>query len=801
MQNIRLVAASLALSVTLTCAATAATSAAGAADTFGARLLRLHYTNPAQVTRLAELGADICARGHGFVEVMVPTEAELARTEPALAAAMAGMRVEVLSENPGARAQALAQQPDQGLYHTLAEVDAELNATVAAHPDIAKRSVIGKTGEGRDIWALRIGSEQQDGKLPTFLFTGLHHAREWISVEVPMGLIKKLTGEYATDPAVKALVDSRTIWVVPVVNPDGLNHSQTQYQMWRKNRRKNDDGSWGVDPNRNYSYQWGGVGSSDSPASDTYHGPSAASEPEVQAISNLARAHRPVAAISFHSYSELVLWPWGYTDAPTADARAFTQHGQAMAAINGYTPEQSIELYPTTGDFDDFMYGELNVLAYTIELGKEFIPPESEIAPITEKNVKCCLYLLANAANPFPLVATTPLSTQTDAHGPYAVSADLRLASHPDFKPKSVEAFWSFNGGAATAAALAPAAGDATKWTGAIPGSGYGTVSYYLVATGQDGSTHRFPETGTWSFKVVEKLVLVVQDDGGKYGAYYTKALDTNGVDYTVWNTKSGPVPAATLMQATACVWFTGNEYSNTLTADDQTLLGNYLDKGGRLLLFGQDIGYEIKDTAFYKQRLAAKFVKDASGIDQVTGVGFLSGITGSIGGSADSVKQTYPDVMEVGPGGQALMTYGAGGPVAAISIAAGSSRIAYFGFGLEGIAGEANRAAVMAKAFAWLSGSVQVSLARSEAAARTGAGGPVASEAMDEALADTLAAQVAAGKLDGVRALAQAQSGSASGPARRVARMVLRRLPVNAAGAAGAARDLLRLQKATGAQ
>ena len=768
-----------------------------AADTFGARMLKVSYTDASQVKRLAELGADICARGHGFVEVMVPSTAEMAQREPELARAISGMRATVLSENPGARAQALAQSPDLGLYHTLAEVKSELDATVAAHGDICKLSVIGKTLEGRDIWALRIGKDPVDGNKPTFLFTGLHHAREWISVEVPMGLIKKLTGEYGNNAATTALVDGRTIWVVPVVNPDGLNHSQTQYQMWRKNRRPNGDQTFGVDPNRNYSYKWGGVGSSDSTSSDTYHGPSAGSELEVQAVCNLARAHRPVAAISFHSYSELVLWPWGYTNEPTGDAAAFTKHGQAMAQFNGYTPEQSIELYPTTGDFDDFMYGELNVLSYTIELGKEFIPEESEIAGIVEKNLKCCMYLLENATEPFPLVAHTALTTQTSANGPYPIAANLRLASHPGFTPKSVEAFWKRDAGQFASASLSADANDSSKYTGSIPGTGFGKVSYYLMVTGTDGSTHRFPDQGTYDFKVVEKLVLLVADDGGKgYGQYYTKALDAAGIDYALWDTRAnGPVAASALMPATACVWFTGSEYANTLTADDQAALTGYLSKGGRLLLFGQDIGYEIKDTAFYKQRLAARFVKDSSGVNDVNGAasGFLSGFTGAIGGSADSVKQQYPDVMDLQPAvdgvqSAVLLTYGAGGPTAALSVTTATSRLAYFGFGLEGIAGEANRAALVAKAMAWLSGSVQVALERSAGAAHAGA--PVASEAMDDELAARLAMDVALGKLDGVRQLASKLG--AEGPAQRVARSVLRRLPVTTAGATGIARSLL---------
>lgn len=761
------------------------------------RLIRLHYSDVAQVRELAALGADICAHRRGFVEVMVPQQAQLEREAPELARAIARFpRQELIAADAGARARAIAADPDLGVYHTLAEVKAELDRVAQQHPSFTRLMVIGKSIEGRDIWALRIGSEPEDGKLPTFLFTGLHHAREWISVEVPMGIIANLTSRYATDPATKALVDGRTTFVVPVVNPDGLAHSQTQYQMWRKNRRNNGDGSMGVDPNRNYGYEWGGVGASASPSSDTYRGVGPFSEPETQAVRDLARTRRPVAAISFHSYSELVLWPWGYTSDVPPDNAQFVHHGQKMAEISGYTPQQSIDLYPTTGDFDDYMYGELNVLTYTIELGREFIPQESEVAGIVEKNVKCALYLIEHAAQPFPLLAHTPLATQTNPQGPYAIQANLRLASHPGFVARSVTAHWKRRGDAAdgdfAAAELTASATDPSIWTGGIPGAGYGAYAYYLVVRGQDGTEHRFPPGGTYDFKVVEKLILVVCDDGGKqYDGYYTKALDAAGADYALWKVKAqGAVTSDALMASTACIWFTGSEYNATLTADDQALLAQYLAKGGRLLLFGQDIGYDIKESAFYKQGLSAKFVKDASGIETITGAGFLAGFAGGIGGGADSIKQQYPDVIEALSGAQALVTYGDGGPIAALAISAGTSRVAYFGFGLEGVGGEANRATLIAKALAWLSGSVEVALARSEVTARLAtAASAAASEAMDEDLAARLAADVMAGRLEEVRALA-ARGGE--GPARRVARSLLRRLPLVTTGPSADARALL---------
>lgn len=297
--------------------------------------------------------------------------------------------------------------PDAGLYHTYAEIQTDLADLQASHPDIAKVFDLGESVEKRKIWAIKISdSVATEEDEPEILFIGCHHAREWISVEVPFLLAKYLLDNYATDATVKNFVDNGEIWIVPMLNPDGHQYTVTNDRLWRKNRRDNGDGSFGVDLNRNYSYQWGGPGSSGDSFSETYRGPDPFSEPETQVIRDFMQQHEFKAMISYHSYSQLVLYPWGYTYDPAADKTLMDGLARTMADsifnVHGkkYTPEQSSDLYLASGDATDWLYGGTQVPSYTIELRPTaafpgFELPESQIQPTFEENLPAALFLLA----------------------------------------------------------------------------------------------------------------------------------------------------------------------------------------------------------------------------------------------------------------------------------------------------------------------------------------------------------------------------------------------------------------------
>ncbi|WP_372409182.1 M14 family metallopeptidase [Streptomyces luteireticuli] len=307
-------------------------------------------------------------------------------------------------------------------YHTYAEAMAEIDTDIAAHPTFMSKQVIGKSYEGRDIIAVKVTSgtnPDPDSAKPEVLFTHHQHAREHLTVEMALYLLKELGNGYGTDPRITKMVDNRVIWIVPDVNPDGGEYdiATGTYRSWRKNRQPNSGSSnVGTDLNRNWDYKWACCGgSSGSTGSETYRGPAAESAPEVKAVSDFVRSRkvdgtqRIKAAIDFHTYSELVMWPFGWTYDETApgmtrdDYDAFATVGKSMAASNGYTPEQDSRLYITDGAIDDWLWGDQKIFAYTFEMYPSsaadggFYPPASVIDRETARNRDAVLQLLENA--------------------------------------------------------------------------------------------------------------------------------------------------------------------------------------------------------------------------------------------------------------------------------------------------------------------------------------------------------------------------------------------------------------------
>jgi carboxypeptidase T len=302
-------------------------------------------------------------------------------------------------------------------YHSPESLNDDMSSLAAAHPDLAELQTFGTSVEGRPMLALRLGTRTGSGAKsgPKVLLLGCHHAREWLSVEVPFLVARHLL-ENAGDPEIGGWLASGEIWVAPMVNPDGhaftRDRSDPENRLWRKNRRVNGDGSIGVDPNRNYDYMWGSLDidtSSKTPSAETYIGPSPFSEPETQAVSQLVETQAFDGLITYHSYSQLILYPWGYTSEPISDAAdrermiAVSQEmAELIRGVHGrvYVPQQSSELYPTAGDTTDWAYGKLKIPAITIELRPEtyeqggFILPANQIRPTFEENLPAALLFI-----------------------------------------------------------------------------------------------------------------------------------------------------------------------------------------------------------------------------------------------------------------------------------------------------------------------------------------------------------------------------------------------------------------------
>lgn len=316
-------------------------------------------------------------------------------------------------------------------YQSYDEVIEELQQIALDYPEICSLYDIGDSkgkiyfNDGlenyedyqHEIWMMKISdnvSESEDE--PAVYYFGAHHAREPISTQVVLGVINHLIEGYGNDDEITNMVNEAEIYLVPMVNPDG--HEVVLDQLntnWRKNISDNDEngilnfnsGSQdGVDPNRNYAWEWGGDGSSGDQTAETYRGPSEFSEPETQAIRDLLAAHHFTSGISYHSYSELVLWPYAYSASAVApDHEALEELGTEMAAtipkIIGsgyYTPDQANDLYPAAGVTGDYCYGEHGIFHILIELAQEFIPPAPQVPAIVNDNIEAAMIVL-NRAN------------------------------------------------------------------------------------------------------------------------------------------------------------------------------------------------------------------------------------------------------------------------------------------------------------------------------------------------------------------------------------------------------------------
>ncbi|MFE7095227.1 M14 family metallopeptidase [Streptomyces erythrochromogenes] len=320
---------------------------------------------------------------------------------------------------PGIAASPMDFPSADSKYHNYAEATAEINTLVAQYPAIASKRVIGKSYQGRDLLAIKISDNvATDESEPEVLFTAHQHAREHLTVEMALYLLKEFTSKYGTDSRVTNAVNGREIWIVPDLNPDGGEYdiATGSYRSWRKNRQPNSGSSYvGTDENRNWNYKWGCCGgSSSSKSSETYRGAAAESAPEVKVVSDFVRSRvvggkqQIKAAIDFHTYSELVLWPFGYTYNDTApgltadDLAVYKKIGTSMAASNGYTPEQASDLYITDGTIDDWLWGNQKIFSYTFEMypesgGGGFYPPDEVIDRETARNKDAVLQLLENA--------------------------------------------------------------------------------------------------------------------------------------------------------------------------------------------------------------------------------------------------------------------------------------------------------------------------------------------------------------------------------------------------------------------
>ena len=328
------------------------------------------------------------------------------------------MGVELITEGKqseiGTEANVLDFPAADSKFHNYDEMLDVLKGLEAGNPGLAHVFSMGRSVEGREIWAIKIGEGEtaEDGtEKPAAIFMATHHAREHVSTEMPIMFAQELLNNYQTNPRIRDLLKEIDIYLVPMVNPDGAMYDidAGNYRWWRKNRCRNSGSSYGVDLNRNYGFGWGTGGSSSSPSSDVYMGSAPFAEPETRAIRDFFLAHPNIKiALSLHTFSELILYPWGGRDEGVGgeDEKALVKMANDIAKINNYTPMQSSDLYIASGDTCDWVYGELSTFCFTFELspsslwGGGFYPGASVIDDVYRDNVEAMYYLMDYAADP-----------------------------------------------------------------------------------------------------------------------------------------------------------------------------------------------------------------------------------------------------------------------------------------------------------------------------------------------------------------------------------------------------------------
>jgi uncharacterized repeat protein (TIGR01451 family) len=427
------------------------------------RIIKIYIDDKDDAIELAALGLDIWEVNDEYIVAMVfdneirTIKEQEFEVEIIYESGKEYVEEVVTKQREVSKSSALASvQESTPQYHSYESLKSDLYSLQNNNPNIAKVIDIGDSWENRDIIALKISDnvDSDDSSESDVLFMGGTHAREWISVEVPYYIAEYLVEHYSTDLEVRQLVDDNEIWIIPMVNPDGVEYSRTDDRNWRKNRRDNGLGIYGVDPNRNYGFHWGenpqhlsplNPGGSSLPFSSTYWGPDAFSEPETQAIKNLVTSsnHNFVKSISYHSYSQYVMYPWGYTsNSPPNELQLFNMASKMSSEINNvgveYTTMQSSNLYITYGGSDDWLYDEKNIAAFTIELrpspGSDigFLLPETQIIPTYEENLPAALYLIKWSQQLDIISPTSPSPVKvTDTSDPIEVIAEVKDIDGP----------------------------------------------------------------------------------------------------------------------------------------------------------------------------------------------------------------------------------------------------------------------------------------------------------------------------------------------------------------------------------
>jgi murein tripeptide amidase MpaA len=543
----------------------------------------------------------------------------------------------------------------------------QLYALARANRNLVKLEVLGHTGQGREIIAVKLTQGANgiaDGRRPAVLYSSTQHAREWISTEVNRRLLNFYVNRFnANDQEIKNLLKDTELWFILVANPDGYQYTFDTERLWRKNLRDNDGNGLitsgdGVDPNRNFDehFDYDNEGSSSTTASETYRGPSAASEPETKAMQGLLDRIKPKFQSNWHSAGQWILYPQGWqTGSPEADNPIYVALAgtDATPAIAGFDPGiGSDELYVTNGETTDYADAHNGTVAFTPELsegcdGCGFVFPDDEALVEAEfrKTLPFSLSLARSApdpANPKSAVGITAKPFYLDQadvdqeNGPLSMLDFTFTVSYGD--PQEVRvlakrslgdvtAKWQINGGPVRSA-------PTRQWNGGER-YGAGNSNYYHVMSGMVTGTHPGDKVKVWfqgggatsssfEYRAVSDsgdrvLVLAAEDYTGAspampgvtsplYLSYYTDALTAAGISHDVYdvdaNNRTAPDALGVLSHYDAVVWYTGDDIvtrepgwgagnASSLAQTELFEVRDYLNEGGKVLYTGKFAGHQ----------------------------------------------------------------------------------------------------------------------------------------------------------------------------------------------------------------
>ncbi|MFN8577588.1 MAG: M14 family zinc carboxypeptidase [Candidatus Sericytochromatia bacterium] len=306
-------------------------------------------------------------------------------------------------------------------YHTVDQVLSIIRDYAAKNPSLVKLTDIGDSWEktqgksSNDIWALTVTSNKQKANKSTAVFISGMHSRELLPVEVNLKLMDLLISSYGKDPEITKYLDTREVIFVPLLNIDGRRAVENGDSMWRKNRHI-DNQYDGIDLNRNFDGHWNFENVEmtselkrlkaelENKDSEIYSGPNKFSEPETQALNQFLNNKKVNIMMDLHAYGNMVLYPPGYTSAPTSMTPLFKKVAKVLTSKNGYKAGTSIEiLYPSCGTSKDWGYDRHQAIAFTMEMGSDadgFRPPFSKVESVWNLNKDGLVYLVSIADNP-----------------------------------------------------------------------------------------------------------------------------------------------------------------------------------------------------------------------------------------------------------------------------------------------------------------------------------------------------------------------------------------------------------------